>query len=184
MKTKQFMSTKQLTLTAMLAAVICILGPISFPLSISPVPISLGSLGIYLALFLSDFKIGNISVLIYILLGLVGVPVFAGYTAGVGKLFGPTGGYIIGYIFMALTYSFFLYKFKGKLVWNIVGMILATIVLYIFGSAWLAIQNNLTFWAALNAGVIPYIPGDIAKFVIAFAVTTPIKIRLIKANIL
>lgn len=180
----KFMTTKQLTMTALLAAIICILGPIALPLSFSPVPISLGTLGIYFALSVSDFKIGNLSIIVYILLGLVGLPVFASFTSGIGKLMGPTGGYIIGYIFLGLIYGFFLHKFSGKLVWNIVGMVLGTAVCYAFGTAWLGFQLDKTFLQALSIGVIPYIPGDIAKMVIAIALATPIKVRLKKANIL
>ena len=103
---KPILEVKQLALTGLMSAVICILGPISMNIPISPVPVSLGLLAIYFVLSVLGMKLGTLSVAIYILLGLVGLPVFTGFTGGPGKLFGPTGGYIVGYIFMALICGF------------------------------------------------------------------------------
>ena len=125
---KKLFSTKELTLTALLAAIICILGPIALPISISPVPISLGTLAIYFVLAVSNFKIGFVSVILYLLIGLAGVPVFASYTAGVGKLMGPTGGYLIGFIFIALIYGVSTKFIKNYLIASIVGILLGTAV--------------------------------------------------------
>ena len=92
--------TYEITMTALMAAVTCILAPLSIP--IGPVPISFTNLAIYLSLYLLGWKKGTISYLIYLLLGLVGLPVFSGFTGGPAKLAGPTGGYIIGFIVMAV----------------------------------------------------------------------------------
>ena len=88
-------STYAMVVTALMAAVTCILAPLSVP--IGPVPISLTNFAIYLSLYLLDWKKGTLSYLIYLLLGLVGLPVFSGFTGGLAKLAGPTGGYIIGW---------------------------------------------------------------------------------------
>ena len=88
-------SIHNLTSTALMAAMICIAGPIVIPVGM--VPVSFVNMAIYLAIILLDKKKATISILIYLLLGFVGIPVFAGFTAGVGKLFGPTGGYLLGY---------------------------------------------------------------------------------------
>jgi len=177
-QSSKLFTTRDLTTTALLAAIICILGPIAIPLSFSPVPISLCTLGIYFALAVSNFKVGVTSVILYVLLGLVGVPVFANYTAGVGKLAGPTGGYIIGYIFMAIIYALFLRFGGNSLVLQIIGMVLGTLVCYGFGTYWLAKQLDMTFVAGLSVGVIPYIPGDIVKLIIALAIALPLRKRL------
>ena len=81
-----------LTFTALMAALICILGPLSIPLPISPVPISLTNLAIYFTVMLIGWKRGTVSYIIYLLIGLCGVPVFSSFTGGPGKLLGPTGG--------------------------------------------------------------------------------------------
>ena len=88
--------TYEITITALMTAVTCILAPMSIP--IGPVPISFTNLAIYLSLYLLGWKRGTISYLIYLLIGLVGLPVFSGFTGGPAKLAGPTGGYIIGFI--------------------------------------------------------------------------------------
>ena len=91
--------TYALTATALMTAVTCILAPLSVP--IGPVPISLTNFVIFLSLYLLNWKKGTLSLLIYLLLGLAGLPVFSGFAGGIAKLAGPTGGYIIGFIPMA-----------------------------------------------------------------------------------
>ena len=172
MKNKK-LDVKRLVEIALVTAIVCILGPISFPIAISEVPISLGILGIFLAVMLLGMKDGTISILLYILIGFIGIPVFAGFTSGVGKLFGPTGGYIVGYIFLALIAGFFIDHFKRKIPFIIIGMVLGTAVCYAFGTLWLAVQLNMTYFAALAIGVIPYIPFDLLKMAIAIAVGIP-----------
>lgn len=85
--------------TALMTAVTCILAPLSVP--IGPVPISFTNLAIYLSLYLLDWKRGTLSYFLYLLIGFAGLPVFSGFTGGVAKLAGPTGGYIVGFIPMA-----------------------------------------------------------------------------------
>lgn len=181
---KSKFSVKQLALVGLMAAVICVLGPLALNIPVSPVPISLGTLAIYFVMSVLGMKLGTLSVVIYILLGLVGVPVFAGFTAGPGKLFGPTGGYIIGYIFMALICGFFVDKFGQKLPLYFLGMVLGTAVCYLFGTIWLGYQLEKSFTEALAIGVLPYIPGDLIKLIIAMAVGFQVRKRLKKAGLL
>ena len=94
--------TKTMVMISLMAAVICILGPLSLAIPISPVPISLTNLAVYFTIYVLGTKKGTISYLIYLLIGLIGIPVFSGFTGGPAKLLGPTGGYLIGFIFMAL----------------------------------------------------------------------------------
>lgn len=176
-------NVKQLALVGLMAAVICVLGPLALNLPFSPVPISLCTLAIYFVVSVLGRKLGTISVGIYVLLGLAGVPVFANFTSGPGKLFGPTGGYIIGYLFMALICGFFADKFSHKLPLSFLGMILGTLVCYLFGTIWLGYQLDLSFSQALAAGVIPYIPGDLIKLILAMIVGTEVRKRLFKAGL-
>lgn len=177
-------SVKQLALIGLMAAVICVLGPLAFTIPVSPVPISLGSLAVYFVVSVLGMKLGTISVTIYILLGLAGVPVFTNFTGGPAKLFGPTGGYIVGYIFLALICGFFVDKFGNKLPVYLLGMILGTVVLYLFGTIWLGYLLDLTFAKALAAGVLPYIPGDIIKLAVAMALGIQVRKRLLKAGLI
>lgn len=173
-----------LTLIGLMAAVTCILGPLSIVIPISPVPISFTNLAIYFTVILLGGKKGTICYLVYLLIGFVGVPVFSGFTSGPAKLLGPTGGYLIGFIFMAMISGFFVDKFSGKIYMYVLGMMLGTIVTYALGTAWLAYQANMTFEQALFAGVIPYIIGDIAKIIIATILGTTIKKQVQKAGYL
>ncbi|MPQ30148.1 biotin transporter BioY [Clostridium estertheticum] len=170
-----------LTLIGVMAAVICILGPLSLPIGI--VPISLTNLAIYFSVYVLGQKRGTLSYIVYLFIGLVGLPVFSGFSGGFTKLFGPTGGYLIGFIFMAFISGIFIGKFSNKIYMCFLGMILGTIVTYIFGTAWLAYQLNMTFNASLAVGVLPFIPGDIVKMVIASLIGPQIKKRLISAGL-
>ena len=171
--------TKSMVLTALMAAIICIMGPLSIQIPVSPVPISLVNLAIYFSCYILGMKRGTISLLLYLLIGFVGVPVFAGFTAGAGKLLGPTGGYLVGYIFIALICGYAFEHGKGR-VTDLIGMLLGTAACYLFGTAWLAYQAGLDFHAALAAGVIPFIPGDLAKILIAL-IAAPMLVKRLKA---
>ena len=174
-------SIKDIIIIALMAAVICVLSPFSITIPISPVPISLATLAIYLTMMILGGTKGTISVIIYVFLGFIGAPVFTGFSGGVGKVLGPTGGYIIGYIFLAIISGMFIDNFKYKW-WQFFGMVVGTIVLYIFGTLWLAFETSMTFKEALLAGVIPFIPGDIVKMIIALYVGTKIKNVLNRGN--
>lgn len=164
---KPFITTKQLTLLGVMTALTCILGPFAIPLPFSPVPISFTNLAVYITVYVLGMKFGTISFITYLLLGAVGLPVFSSFTGGLGKLAGPTGGYLIGFIFLSLIAGFFIDHFSARLPYAILGMVLGTLVCYLFGTAWLAFQMNLNFAAALAIGVLPYLPGDLAKIIIA-----------------
>jgi Uncharacterized conserved protein len=172
-----------LTTMALMTAVICILGPLSIPLPMSPVPISFTNLAIYFAVMLLGWKRGTISYIVYLFIGLVGIPVFSGFTGGPGKLVGPTGGYLIGFILMAVIAGWFIEKYEGKIPMYFVGMILGTLVTYAFGTAWLAYVAGMSFKAALVAGVLLYIPGDVVKMIIAAAIGGTIRRHLKKAGL-
>ena len=163
----QKIRTKQMVLIALMTAVTCVLGPLSIPLPFSPVPISLTNFAIFLAIFVLGMKSGTISFIIYLLLGAIGVPVFSSFRGGLQVLAGPTGGYLIGFIFLALIMGFALDHFDRKLVPTIIGMIIGMAVCYAFGTVWLAKLLSLSFKEGLMMGVIPYHPGDAAKIIIA-----------------
>lgn len=168
-----------MTLTGLMTAIICILAPFSIILPISPVPISLGTLAIYFVIMVLGWKQGFLSVLLYILLGLVGLPVFSGFTGGAAKLLGPTGGYLIGYLFMALICGFFVKKWPGRFFPNFVGMLLGTAVCYGFGTLWLAFQSDLSIGTAFTVAVLPFLPADLFKILAAMFLGRQIRKRLL-----
>lgn len=175
------MSTRQLTLIAVMTAVTCILGPLSLPIGL--VPISLTNLVIYIAIYALGQKKGTISYIVYLLIGVIGLPVFSGFSGGFAKLAGPTGGYLIGFIFMAFISGLFIDRFSDKIYMCFIGMTLGTIITYLFGTAWLAYVAKIPFNAALSAGVIPFIPGDIIKILISSLIGPQIRKRLVNAGL-
>lgn len=177
------MNTKKIALVGLTTAVICVLGPVSFPLPISPVPVSLGVLGILLAVYLLGMKWGTVSCLIYLLIGLVGVPVFTGFSGGVGKVLGPTGGYLIGYIFLSLITGFFVGRWPARWPLHLVGMILGAVVMYLFGTLWLGYLMKCSFPEALWMGVIPYIPADLVKMAVTLSLGGLVRRQLRRAGL-
>ncbi len=170
-----------LAMTAVMAAVLCVLAPIAIP--IGPVPVSFSLLVIFLSLYLLGWKWGTVSVLVYLLLGLLGAPVFTGLTGGVGKLLGPTGGYLIGYLPMAVLAGLVIDRFRGR--WaHLVGMAAATAVCYAFGTAWYCIQAGVPVGGALAACVLPFIPVDLIKIAVAMIIGPLLRDRLTQAGLL
>lgn len=171
-----------LTTCALFAAIMCIAGPLSIP--IGPVPVSLTNLVLYIAIYLLATKGTTISYIVYLLLGLVGLPVFSGFAGGVAKLAGPTGGYLIGFIFMILLSGIALEKSKANIWITGVGMVLGTLVAYAFGTAWFVYQMQYTWDKALAVCVFPFIPFDLGKIVIASILGQIIRKALKKAGLL
>lgn len=178
------MTVKHLATAGLMTGVICVLGPFALPIPVSPVPISLGTLGIYFAVTVLGRRLGTLSVAAYILLGLAGLPVFTGFTSGPGKLLGPTGGYIIGYLLLAWICGFSADKWSGRFLPALLGMCCGTCVLYLFGSLWLAWQASLSLGQAFLAGVVPYIPGDLCKLALGMALGRSLRSRLKAAGLL
>ena len=174
------LTTYELVLCAFCAAVTCILAPLSVPLA-GEVPISLATFAVLLSGILLGGKLGALSQIVYVLLGSVGVPVFAGWTGGIGITLGVTGGYIIGYIPMALAAGLLYHRFGRnksgirKYAVMLVSMVLATAVLYILGTAWFIVQTGMTLSASLAACVIPFLPGDLIKIAAVTLTAVPIE---------
>lgn len=179
-QTNQNPVTVRIVLIAVMAAVICVLAPISIPLN--PVPISLAILAVHFAVFALGWKRATISVLVYIALGMVGLPVFAGWKGGAGVIAGPTGGYIVGYIFLAIVEGLIIdwaYKTDKsktfKIVMYAVGMVLGVAVCYAFGSIWFMILMKQGIGATLSMCVIPFLPGDALKIIVGILVGVPLR---------
>jgi biotin transport system substrate-specific component len=126
-----------------------------------------------------NWKYGTLAVLLYILIGLVGLPVFSGFEGGAQKLVGPTGGFLIGYIPCALIIGLLVDKLEKKIWIYPVVMVLGTAVLYAFGTAWFMISLKYTLAAALMACVVPFLIFDAVKIVLA-SVVSPILRKTLK----
>jgi len=180
--TKKQLTIYQMAATALVAAVLCILGPLAVP--IGPVPISLTNLVALFGVCLLGTRLGTASMVVYLMLGAVGLPVFSGYGGGLAKLAGPTGGYLIGFVFMALIAGVFFEKSGGRAVPSMLGMALGTLVDYVLGTAWFIFQMKTGLWQALCLCVFPFVIGDAIKIAIAYFGGTALRRRLAQAGVL
>ncbi|WP_298483674.1 biotin transporter BioY [uncultured Ruminococcus sp.] len=166
---------------ALFAAIMAVCSWIQIPMT---VPFTLQTFAIFCALGTLGGKSGSISVLVYIVLGAVGVPVFAGFSGGMGVLMGTTGGYIIGFLFTALLYWAITHFFGEKLPVMIIAMVLGLLVCYAFGTAWFMIvyanaNGAVGLITALGWCVFPFIIPDLVKIALAILIAKRIPKRFI-----
>lgn len=161
----------KMVLCAFFAAITAVLSQIVIP--IGPVPINLATFAVFCAGALLGAKYGACSLVIYAVLGAVGVPVFAMFRGGLGTLAGPTGGYIIGYIPAAFITGFIVERINrnNKVMLYSVAMLAGMLTYFIFGTAWFMISTNTGLWSALTICVLPFIPGDLLKIVLASVIS-------------
>ena len=165
--------TLDLIYIALFAVIIAVCSWITIP---TVVPFTLQTFAIFLSVGLLGWKRGTVAVLIYILLGAIGIPVFSGFNAGLGWILGPTGGYIIGFIFTALIMGAIINKTGKKPVFLALAMFAGLLACYAFGTTWFMIvyaQNSgaIGLSSALLLCVIPFIIPDLLKITLAVILT-------------
>ena len=166
-------STSTMAVVALMTAVLCVLAPFSIP--IGPIPISLATFGLYLSIIILGRKRAVWVCLMYLLIGFIGLPVYSGFSGGPAKLLGPTGGYLIGYVFLTFIAGFFVDKFSKNRCLCLLSLAIGTAACYILGTAWLSYQMGLAFREAFMIGVVPFLPGDVVKIVAAVWIGLKIK---------
>ena len=153
-----------------MAAVTAVAAQITIP--VTPVPFTLQVLAVILSGLLLGPRIGALAQAIYVLVGAVGVPVFSGFTGGLGHVFGPTGGYLISYPIAAAVAGLAArpiarYPRRRALLTALLWGCASLAVIYVFGTVWLAVVSGLTLMEAVAAGVLPFIIFDLIKVAIA-----------------
>ena len=156
---------KSICLVGVFTALMCVLSPLSIPLD--PVSITLATLVIYIIGATFDYKIAVLPVVLYLLLGMAGLPVFSKFQGGIQVLFGPTGGYLFGYIACVFLISLLISNFPNKKWLYLIAMIIGTIVLYAFGMLWFVLYLKYDIYKALLVCVVPFLPGDTFKIAVA-----------------
>lgn len=164
------MKTKELTKIALMTAIICVLAPISIPIPVSPVALTLCTFALYLSVYILTPKQAIAATGLYLLLGSIGVPVFSGYTAGFAKFAGPGGGYLIGYVFLVGISAYFVRKYTNFPIIQMLGTLLATFITYSIGTFWMAKITNAGFFTTLPVGAFIFLPLDAIKIVLACVV--------------
>ena len=158
---------------AVFAVLIAICSWISIP---TLVPFTMQTFALFLAVGTLGGRRGTMAVLIYLLLGAVGIPVFAGFSAGMGVLLGNTGGYLIGFIFSALL-MWAMEALLGKKTWVLgLSMLLGMVVYYVFGTVWFMVvyaknSGPIGLATVLSWCVIPFLVPDLIKAALALFLT-------------
>ncbi len=156
---------RDLALCALFTALIAIFSQIAIPLPMG-VPINLALFAVYLCALLMPPKLSLLSIAAFLILGLIGVPVFAGFRGGPAALFGKTGGYLLGYLLTGAVIGLsrkWLVSFWARCAAMVAGLFLC----YLFGTLWFMNLTNLGLLESLGYCVIPFLPGDAAKILLA-----------------
>ena len=164
---KSILSTKNLSLMALMSALLCLLAPISIP--IGPVPITLSIFIIYIISYILDANSALISVFIYLLMGIVGLPVFAGYKSGLG---------VISYLVVVYISSYYNNKYYYNKILQLLFMFITLILCYVCGTIWFSIFKKMTFIESLFICVFPFIITDVIKIIAACMLGNEIRKRL------
>jgi len=168
---RSYPKTTRLVLCGFFAALTAICSYITIPLGFTPISMNLATLGVFLAGGLLGRKYGTLSIVVYVLMGAVGIPVFAGFQAGFGVLTGPTGGFIMGYILAAFIIGSIADRSASSGIRSLAlctsSMILGIIVCYSLGTIWFMVLTGTGIWTSLTACVFPFISVDLIKIAVA-----------------
>ncbi len=160
MKSKTF----ELTLTALFAVIIAICSWLSIPAAI---PFTLQTFAIFLSLLVLGGKRGTLAILLYILIGAIGLPVFHSFTGGIGILAGPSGGYITGFLLIGITYWLITKKAGEKLWIKALALLIGLILCYCAGCLQFVAVSDISVKSAILTSVLPFILPDITKLVLS-----------------
>ena len=169
------LSVKEITLVGLATAIMGIFSQLALPIPFTTVPLTLQTFGLVIFSVVLGKKIGTLSILIWALLGTIGIPVFSGFSSGLGVLVGPNGGYIIGFIFMSFIIGYTSTSTNKNNILLFVGVYLGQAVQYTFGVIQLKIVLGLSLPNALLAGLYPFILKDIIMITVAVTLALSIK---------
>ncbi|NLL70873.1 MAG: biotin transporter BioY [Epulopiscium sp.] len=185
------MKTKDLVLISLFAAITCILSVIAIPLPFTPVPITLQILAVTMCGAILGGKGGALSQVIYVLLGAIGLPVYAGGASGLGQLMGPTGGYLFGFIIGAYLIGILTHRGMKSVTTRqgrygiIVGsMLVGLFVIYLCGMFQLMLVAQMTLAKAFLGGVAPFILVDMLKVIAGSIIAFALRESLVKAAVI
>lgn len=163
------MKTKDIVFCGVVTALMCVLCPLSVP--VYGIPITLSTFIIYTVAAVFEPKISLITVLLYILTGCVGLPVFSGYCGGISHILGPSGGFILGYVPLVITVSLM----HRSIAEYIMGMLIGTLILYGCGCIGYGLATGSTLATIIYTCVLPFLPCDMIKIILAASIAPRIK---------
>ena len=176
---KNGLKTRELVMCALFAALTAVCSQIQIPLPM--VPINLALLAVVVAGGLLRPTAAALSQVVYVLMGLVGLPVFAGFSGGAAVLFGKTGGYIFGYILAAWLTAFLRTRLGGGYWKRCLFMALSVLACYVFGTAWFMVITGMSLGLSLTYCVLPFLPGDAVKVLLGSFLVQRLELPLKKA---
>jgi biotin transport system substrate-specific component len=160
-------------LASLMAALTAVGAYIHIP--IGPVPIVLSTLFVLLSGLLLGSRWGLVSIALYLLVGAIGIPVFAGGKGGLVHFFGPTGGYLLGYVLASWITGFISERSRGILIWEILAVIAGSLTIYGLGVPWLKIATQISWPKALMLGMVPFLIGDAVKASVALMLARAVR---------
>ncbi len=175
-KKKKKLRTVDIAYIGLFAALIAVCAQIAVPMTVS---FTMQTFAVCLCAGLLGWKRSTVSVIVYILLGMVGLPIFTGFKSGVAAITGPTGGYIVGFVLTALITGALVQKFGHKFWQLILFMVIGLTVCYAFGTVWFIIAYKATLKAALATCVVPFLLPECGKILLAALLTNRL-IRFVK----
>lgn len=167
---------------ALFAGIIGIMAQLTIPLPL--VPITGQTLAVGLAATILGSRYGTISVLVYLAMGAVGMPVFSAMSSGLGVIFGPTGGFLLGFIPAAYITGYYMERTSFKLSHALVANVIGMFVTLAFGTVWLKFIAELSWTAALMAGFVPFLIGGFIKAFLAAWAGIMVRGRLLANRLL
>lgn len=173
--------TKQMLLVALTTAILCVISMLpGISLYFVPVPLTLQLIGVFLAPMILGFKLGTLSVLLYVVLGAAGLPVFEKMRGGINVILGPTGGYIIGFVFAAILIGLVHRYHRGKpsLPILIIAGVISLIPIHLLGVIQLSYVTEMDLKDAFFGGSLPFLPFDILKSFIAGFIAVGVRNRI------
>ena len=168
-KKKTFITTRDLVMIAFMAAILCVCAWITIPFT---VPFTMQTFAVFCAVLLLGGLKGTFSILLYLLLGIVGLPVFSGFQGGIGHVLGPTGGYMVGFLLTGLAFILMKPLIEKNRRFRYLALIIGLAACYLFGSLWFWIVytskgQTMGLWKILTVCVLPYIIPDLLKMALA-----------------
>jgi len=178
MSVNKHYNTAAMAKTALYIAILCVSSYIIIPLPFTPVVLSLQTVMVNIIGLTLKPKYAAITISIYLLMGLVGLPVFSGGTSGPGKLFGPTGGFYFGFLFAAIIISLLKGKAGSFVRYMIITILIGLPLQHISAILLMCLHNGANIAAAASAVSFPFIPGDIVKCILASYIATALNKRM------
>lgn len=171
------LSTKEIIVCGLFASIAAVLSQVSIPIPFTNVPLTMQIFAIMLTGMILGPKLGFISQIIYVSLGIIGMPVYAQMSGGIGIVLGHTGGFILSFPIVALIVGYFTRKYNNS-VGIYSGMMIGLICSYVIGTIQFCIITKMSFASGLMACVIPFIPLDIVKIILVYIVGKSINARI------